>query len=651
MSLKIADNFSYKGRKPLDARIVCSDVSDMLAIATNTIYDGIIVYVVNDKKYYTYDSSNTIDVTFQKWRELTTGGTSDIITISNKLSMRDVGKTEVLPYTDLTTNINDLQINQLVCDTDGILSKINIIDTATGDITLETIHANDGTITKVIPEPNDDGSLYFRSRLAGSQDGTWVVFDSVDGSKIELKVNSKDSSVDIGYIPKVNELVYDTSRGVLVLGDGTTKLSNLRAFYEKTITKTDLINTLGYTPEDANNKGQTNGYAPLDANGLVPTANLPASLTNTYSKSDIDSKDATTLTAATTLVNNEATTARANEAVLRTDLDNHVNNATIHVTQTDKDNWNAKVNKSDLTKYDSHITDNTIHVTQAEKDKWDGMNKAYFVTSVADLPSTGNEVGNIGYVQTSAAGVTPIACDTYIWDGTGWKQLDQQGITLQFNWGNILNKPDSSALAIDNAVNVAHNHANKNVLDKITQSASGNFMYDGVEIGVRALFLDNEKILPTTGETDTLYVVYTDSRVRGYPSISVWRDGAYQILGRGTQDSPAVVGDMSILQAEYFSVEAGKSFKIDVTPNQFIAFLPVEILKKVEGLKDQERYITKFEDPSEFNYKKQLIKIDSINNLRILVDAIPTNLDSVGDYYYSSIYIDLSDYKDITGIQ
>lgn len=74
MSLQIADNFSYKGRKPLDARLVCNDIPDMLALPTNTIYDGIIVYVVVQKKFYTYDSNNTVDATLQQWRELTTAG-------------------------------------------------------------------------------------------------------------------------------------------------------------------------------------------------------------------------------------------------------------------------------------------------------------------------------------------------------------------------------------------------------------------------------------------------------------------------------------------------------------------------------------------------------------------------------------------------
>jgi hypothetical protein len=38
----------------------------------------------------------------------------------------------------------------------------------------------------------------------------------------------------------------------------------------------DVTSTLGFTPENSSNKGAAGGYAPLDANKLLPAANLPA---------------------------------------------------------------------------------------------------------------------------------------------------------------------------------------------------------------------------------------------------------------------------------------------------------------------------------------------------------------------------------------
>ena len=505
--------------------------------------------------------------------------------------------------------------------------------------------------TFVFPEPPADSKLYFRKLDAGSTNGQWEVFKTVDGNDVEITVNRKGSTTNSTYVPKAGELVYDTDRNILVIGDGTSNLGTLEAFYEGTLTSNDITNALGFLPEDSTKKGQANGYAPLDADGKVPAANLPDAVTNTYSKTEIDNKDAATLASATTLINAEASTARTNEAALRTDLTNHISDNTIHVTQAEKDDWNAKVDPSDLAVYDNHISDNTIHVTQADKDRWDGMNTAYYVTDVADLPTTDVNVGSMGYVQVSNVGVTPVVCDQYIWDGTTWLPYDAGQISLQFNWGNIQGKPASTPLSIDNAVTVAHGHNNINVLNKIGQSANGNFTYDGVEIGAMVSFLSNDNLLPAVGKANSLYVILEDSRVRNYPSISVWKDGAYQPLGKGIQDSAPVVGDMQILQSEYYSVADNTSEKITVTQNQYFAFLPVEILKEVEGLKNQSREIVELNNPSDYTYDNDLLTIDSNSKLKISVKPKNTNLDTVSDYYYSSVDVDLSFYKDIDSIE
>lgn len=595
-------------------------------------------------------SSTNTTYSSSKIDSLLQNANGKLIPTSKKLTQKIIGQTQTLNYADLLPNINDLHENQIVYDDEEILGKINSINKTTGDVVIETIHSND-TSAGSIPEPADDGKLYFRTRAPGDTDGTWELFNKVDGSVTEVTMNTKNSTIQGNYVPKARELVYDSARDIIVMGDGTKKLQDLKAFYQNTLTNNDIITALGYTPEDVANKGQANGYAPLGPNGVVPDAYLPASITNTYSKADIDSKDTAVKNALIALINAEASTARANEATLTTDLTNHINDNVRHITQAERDAWNAKVDQTDLQPFTNHINDNVIHVTQADKDRWDGMNKAYFVQNVSDLPLTGNEIGNIGYVQVSAPGVTPIACESYIWDGTNWQQLDKDQVSMTFNWGNLIGKPTSSALAIDNTVNAAHNHTNKLVLDKISQSTTGNFMYDGKEIGISAVFVEGERDLPITGTENTLYVVYADSRVRGYPSISVWKDGAYQILGRGTQDAPVTVGDLSILQAEYFSVEAGKSFIINIKSNQFFAFLPVEILKEIDGPKDAEKVITDFTESTDFKYKPELLNISNTSHLRIKLAGIPTNLDKIDDTYYSSVEIDLSDYRDISGIQ
>lgn len=76
MGIVVADNFQYKGGKPLDARMKFSTILDMTATPASELYDGCFSYVVAEKKYYTYDSSNDVDPSLGKWREFSQGGGS-----------------------------------------------------------------------------------------------------------------------------------------------------------------------------------------------------------------------------------------------------------------------------------------------------------------------------------------------------------------------------------------------------------------------------------------------------------------------------------------------------------------------------------------------------------------------------------------------
>ena len=470
MSIQVNSNFNYKGSKPNFERDRFETLELMRSADERSLDNGHISYCEETGLHYVFKNTNTNDYMLGKWREYS-GSNSKILQVKNIITSETIGSTEIINYSLLTSDISELKADQLIYDTNGIVAKIHSIDIISGDVSVEIIHCNSGTAK--IPEPTDDEKLYFRSRQTGNESGEWKLFTTVDGNEIQLTISKKDSSGDEGnYIPKAQEFVYDSDRKVIVLGDGKTTLRNLRAFYNVSIVKDDVVSALGYNPESVLNKGQANGYAPLDANGLVPIGNLPRNLTDTYSKTEIDSKDSDTLTNVTGLINSEASIARNNENLIKSDLDTHITNNVIHVTQSDKDAWNNKVGQTDLIDLNNHITDNIIHVTQSDKDKWDGMNQAFFVNDVKDLPTADNKIGYIGYVKTSPDGATPIACETYIWDGTSWQKLDQNQISLDFKWGNIIDKPKSTVLSIDNSVKVAHNHNNKTILDKIEQSTS-----------------------------------------------------------------------------------------------------------------------------------------------------------------------------------
>ena len=74
MAINVADNFSYKGGKPLDARIKYDTITAMVNTPTADLYDGCFAYVTAEKKNYQYDSSNAVDPTLGKWREFEGGG-------------------------------------------------------------------------------------------------------------------------------------------------------------------------------------------------------------------------------------------------------------------------------------------------------------------------------------------------------------------------------------------------------------------------------------------------------------------------------------------------------------------------------------------------------------------------------------------------
>lgn len=103
------------------------------------------------------------------------------------------------------------------------------------------------------------GSVTFGSVQAGTNPGSLLVSGSL-GYTGAGQVNA-------------NQL-----GGVSLSGLATGLLKNTNGTGAPSIaTSSDVTTTLGFTPENTAKKGAANGYAPLDANGLLPAANLPTS--------------------------------------------------------------------------------------------------------------------------------------------------------------------------------------------------------------------------------------------------------------------------------------------------------------------------------------------------------------------------------------
>ena len=72
--IKVGDNFSYKGKKPLDSRDCFDTVSEMAQFAETSLDEGHISYVKETDRYYKFNSTNNVDSTLGKWREYTSSG-------------------------------------------------------------------------------------------------------------------------------------------------------------------------------------------------------------------------------------------------------------------------------------------------------------------------------------------------------------------------------------------------------------------------------------------------------------------------------------------------------------------------------------------------------------------------------------------------
>ena len=79
MSIKVGDNFQYRGKKPLDSRDSFDTIEAMVAYAESSIDDGHIAYNKETDKHYKFNSSNEVDVTLGKWREFKSGSDSNVI--------------------------------------------------------------------------------------------------------------------------------------------------------------------------------------------------------------------------------------------------------------------------------------------------------------------------------------------------------------------------------------------------------------------------------------------------------------------------------------------------------------------------------------------------------------------------------------------
>ena len=127
---------------------------------------------------------------------------------------------------------------------------------------------------------------------------------------------------------------------------------------------------------------------------------------------------------------NTSTTAHSD---IRTALTTHTGNANIHVTSSDKSNWNAKqaalstdqiaatnsgVTAAKVSSYDTHVADTDIHVTVSDKSTWNGKQSALSTTQLSATNSGVTSAKVSGYDTHVANGdIHVTAAQKTAWTG------------------------------------------------------------------------------------------------------------------------------------------------------------------------------------------------------------------------------------------
>lgn len=146
-------------------------------------------------------------------------------------------------------------------------------------------------------QPYDD-NLYAIASLTGTTGvlrktgaGIWVL----DNTTFITEITSSQITTALGYTPltnartlTINGVTYDlTQNRSWTIAAGITSFNTRTGAI--TLLSSDVTTALGFTPENAANKGVANGYASLDGAGLIPSTQLPSYVDDVLEYTDLSS--------------------------------------------------------------------------------------------------------------------------------------------------------------------------------------------------------------------------------------------------------------------------------------------------------------------------------------------------------------------------
>jgi len=141
----------------------------------------------------------------------------------------------------------------------------------------------------------------------------------------------------------------------------------------------------------------------------------------------------------------------------------------MYVTGTSPSNVKRVIDQSDV----QSLIDETL----------DGFNRLKIVADIAERDSLNlSQIHQVLVLDATGDGSVDSGAATYVYDPdtSAFRKISEaESLDLNITFSNIEGGPSSSAGDIDNAVSIAHTHANKSELDKIGQDGSGRLLYDG----------------------------------------------------------------------------------------------------------------------------------------------------------------------------